>query len=757
MSNPPRPQQPNILTIFVRAVIFFIILLPLATSIKIPLFSDKTGIISFSTINKISPYTNYLKIFILLFLPSLLAILSVNYQFNFLKAQWQRIKPKLKFLNAPKLWTVIGVILISSWIVNKSFIYLGFPLEDSFHEGEFLGFLPNFIFLKKPFLNSFMVHGFGINVLPSLVAWHVGDRSSLIALARLFRVIEGLFIYVGCFWIIWEIVSSVKLPIRRQFIFIFACGLFTTFDTVLFEIPKGIHQGRDLFFVWQVALLIRYFRLEITQNSELNKTQKFILPILVGASLPLSLLYVYDRAAYFILLYIFSCALAIFIGKTFSKHWLLRSALGLVASAVAIVIILGFDQTGAILSHLFYWARYGRYMFFLPFPPFNIENTTLWRCLIFDILVKNFAFIYLYWQYKQNTDLRKTCLNNWLIIIILFGSLVYTRITIERSDYGHVAPAALMGMLLFICIGLNLLATSASERLTKFIHASVPKIGVFSLIVILLNPALNPYYAYFIYFDAVKNSYRIPDTQIVTKEYLEAYDRLKPQLDKLSCFFTMTSEGLWYYLVGKPSCTKFGNIYYAQATAAQQEVVSDLDRTKPKIILLSNNMWSNAMDGVPVAASASIVYQYLLSNYKPYALIGSQWFWIQQDRKFTFTKNNQIRNGYVDTQLPEKMSKTNTLVLSGWAILPKQGKPADAVYLSSGSDNKLVAVAKVNDPRPDVSKILSNNNYTQSGWKLVLPTKILPTGDNLLRVWAYDAKSQQLQQLDKNIKIQLVD
>lgn len=756
MSSENQAQPANIFTIFTRAVLFFLILLPIATSITLPLLSDSTGIISFSTVKKISPYTNYLKVFILLVLPPALAILSVNYQFKFVKTKWQEIQKKVGFLTAPNLGKIIGVILICSWAINRSFIYLGSPLEDSFHEGEFLGFLPNFLLLKQPFLNSFMVHGFGINVLPSLLAWQLGDRSSIIALARFIRVLEGLFIYVGCFWIIWEIVSSVNLPIRRQTNFILFSGIFTIFDTVLFEIPKGIHQGRDLFFVWQLALLLRYFRLAITKSKESNKVEKFILPILIGASLPLGILYVYDRAIYFILLYIFACALAIFIGKKFFRNWLFRSTWGLAASAIAILIILDFDQTAAILSQLFYWAKYGRYMFFLRFPSMGVENLNIWRCFIFDILVKSLAFIYLYWQYKQSGNFRKTCLNNWLIIILLVASLLYTRITTERSDYGHIAPAALMGMLLFISLVLNLWSTSTSEPVTKFIQASVPKITALSLIVILLNPALNPYYAYF-NIDAVKNSYRTPDTQIVNKEYLAAYDRLKPRLDRLSCFFTMTSEGLWYYLVGKPSCTKFGNIYYAQPIVAQREVVSDLARTNPEIILLSNNMWSNAIDGIPVAGSASLVYQYLLETYKPYTLIGSQWFWTPQTKKFSFTKNNGVKNGYLDTQLGKKIRKKDNLFLSGWAILPKQVRSADAVYLSQGSENKLIAVAKVNISRPDVADFLSNKNYTQSGWELNLPAKILPTGNNLLRLWTYNAKSESLSQIGTDINIRVVD
>jgi hypothetical protein len=52
---------------------------------------------------------------------------------------------------------------------------------------------------------------------------------------------------------------------------------------------------------------------------------------------------------------------------------------------------------------------------------------------------------------------------------------------------------------------------------------------------------------------------------------------------------------------------------------------------------------------------------------------------------------------------------------------------ADAVYLSLGENNQLIAVGQVNIARPDVVQVLSNPKYEKSGWMIRVPTAILPS------------------------------
>ncbi|MCL1464401.1 hypothetical protein [Argonema galeatum] len=751
MSNDNKPQNNNIFAIFSVAIISFLILIPIVNAIRIPLGTNNTGLVSIATIKKISPYTNYLRFLLFLAMPFLVAVIVANKKPDFVTRQWQFIKKVFGFLTDTKFYTVISFILLLSWAINRTYGYLSFPLDDTFHEGEYLGFLPNFLTQTKPFLNTVMIHGFGLNVLTSLIANKLATHSNVIALTRFFRMTQGLLTYLACFWLIWEIISSVKFNIPRRNIFLLFCAVFTFFDGFIFEIAKGIHQGRDVYLLVQLALTVRFFRMSSLNN--LSRSEKFILPTLVGISLPLSILYVYDRAIYFILIYLVCCALAIFLDQKFSRDWLIGSGFGIVTSSVALVIILGVDQVLAILSQISYWGRYGRYMTFIPLPSLSLESLPIWRSFTFLSLVIILGCIYLFLEYQKYSNLKELCANNCLIIILLFSSLVYSRIALDRSDYGHVAPGALMSVFLLTLICVNLF----KEQIENFKLTLHYWVTLLIISLAILNPFFRPYNAY-LNLDAIQKTYQISDTNIIKKDYLDAFNTLKPEIDKLSCFYGLTSEGLWYYLFQKPSCSRFIYVYYAQPQFAQKLVVSELKEKKPGLILFTNDFWSNAVDGIQVSDSASIIYQYFLEKYKPYRVIGSHWFWNQRNKKLTFIKNQGIiNNGYIDSVVPEKIKRRHSVPLSGWAVLPKQVRSADAVYISYGSQNKLIAVARVNAARPDVAKVLANDAYTQSGWSVLLPIKTLPTGNNVLRVWSYDAKGEQLQQIGKDINMNLVD
>src|SRR3712207_8788263 len=49
-------------------------------------------------------------------------------------------------------------------------------------------------------------------------------------------------------------------------------------------------------------------------------------------------------------------------------------------------------------------------------------------------------------------------------------------------------------------------------------------------------------------------------------DYAAAAARVRPELRArgADCFFTLTSEGVWYYLLELPSCSRFHHVVYAR-------------------------------------------------------------------------------------------------------------------------------------------------------------------------------------------------
>ncbi|MGA9379382.1 MAG: hypothetical protein WBV73_11500 [Phormidium sp.] len=114
-----------------------------------------------------------------------------------------------------------------------------------------------------------------------------------------------------------------------------------------------------------------------------------------------------------------------------------------------------------------------------------------------------------------------------------------------------------------------------------------------------------------------------------------------------------------------------------------------------------------------------------------------------------------VLNGFFDAvnnsgALKHNVSKTGTVRLTGWAIIPEKAKAAEKVIISLTDSNQIVAIANVNIARPDVVKAVKNEGYKNSGWTTSFKGNSLPTGRVLLKAWAYDPATKTATQL-KNI------
>lgn len=742
MSEQKKQAKVNLIAIFIITLATWLILVPFVNSIKIPLGDNTKGVISLASIENISPYTDYLKYIILLLTPPLVATLVLN-------LNHQPLGIILRVINHRYTWIGISSILLLTWLINTPFsqFRINSTLIDSFHEGEFLGFLPNFIQLPKPFINTVLIHGYGVDVLPSWLAKNLATQNNGIALTRLFVNLENVITCLGYFWIIWELINLAKINKNRLKIFLISCILFCVFDGIFYKFDGR----RGTSFIIQLALTLRFFRIAETQP---NQAQW--LSVLIGASIPSSFFYIYDRAIYFIAVYICASILSLFVNKQTSILWLKGSLIGIIVTSIFSLIFLGFEQINAIISQVLYWGKYGRYISFIPLPPLELTWTsqTFWL----SMFVQSAVLVYLILDLKNHVlKLRPFIKKNYLIILLLVSASIYMRITLDRSDLGHSYQGALITIFLVIYLIYLGYKHQIAVQLSRFNVTPIQRsLTVLILIVIILTePSFN-------IFKGMQKMTQTPeflsisDSQILKPDYLEAWNTLKPEIDQQSCFFTLTSEGLWYYLFNKPSCSKYSYVLYAKPTVAQEKVIQELNQTKPDILLLTNEMWyQNPWDEVLKSESASLIYQNVLTTYRPYKTVQSHWFWKRNNQPLKFTQTPSF-NGNIESIPMQGIHGRDSLSIGGWSILPKQSKPADAVYLSLGENNQLIAVGQVNINRPDVVQVLSNSKLEKSGWTIRVPTAILPMGINQMKVWSYDAKNNQLTQIGKGFNLEIL-
>ena len=754
--------KPRITVITVIVILSWLILLPIVNQIRLPLNNPNIDLITFPTIANISPYTDYLKYLILFLIPALATAIILNIKQIYIN---KVISLFNKAINNNFLLLFLTSIVIIAWLIRTYIFGGGFfnimsPLLDPFHEGEYMAFLPNFLQQNKPFLNTFFIHGFGINVLPSLVAHKLSNGNGMI-LTKLFVGTLNILGVLAVFGVIHEIVSLFNFGKNKIKIVLFFIICFIAFDHIFFTFSGN----RDMLFMVQLALTLRWLNNSNIQNNQLNNQNYFnkyynkIISIIIGASIPLSFLYVYDRSAYFILLY-FATSLLILIGnyktnRQLVKDWLINTAIGIITATLFLILILGFDQLGAVLGQIKYWAKYGKYISFLPLPVFklSLESSQYW----WPMFLQSGVLVYLLFDYQKTRNFSNFIKQNTILLVLLLASCNYMRITIDRSDPPHALSGSLTAGLLLVYLLLIAYENLWKTSIDQFLQDTTNQILVTLLIIILLfsNPAVNISKTITAIRTANLNT---PDLKLLPPNYFQAVTTLRPEIDKQSCFFTVPSEGIWYYFYDKPACTKFSYTFYALPTKAQMETIADLEKTQPNIILFAHTTSLDKGDQVP------LISQYVLEKYRPYKNIADFWFWQRRQQPIIFNldnTNSQIAGNYnlslpVNNQGQIDISKAGSFTINGWTVFPDKNKSADAIFLTDGN-NQIIAANLVNIPSPEIVANFNNPAYNNAAWNLAIPIQALKSGQHILKLWGYNSDTDQLTKLGQDIIINLFD
>jgi hypothetical protein len=84
---------------------------------------------------------------------------------------------------------------------------------------------------------------------------------------------------------------------------------------------------------------------------------------------------------------------------------------------------------------------------------------------------------------------------------------------------------------------------------------------------------------------------------------------------------------------------------------------------------------------------------------------------------------------------------------SGWAMIPKGYRPADAVLLAYDDSTRgpiAFALTVPVSPRPEVVQVTQDNRLELSGWSCEFPRSHVPPGNHRITAWAFDAEKSVL-------------
>lgn len=125
--------------------------------------------------------------------------------------------------------------------------------------------------------------------------------------------------------------------------------------------------------------------------------------------------------------------------------------------------------------------------------------------------------------------------------------------------------------------------------------------------------------------------------------------------------------------------------------------------------------------------------------------------------KLTFQTNPEAVYGYIDSPQNQdeviQLDPNDTLILSGWAILPDEKIQPNLVFLSLGDRQSFFANAEVNLPSPDIAQTYNHPDYHRRRWNVILSTDSLPSKPTPITAWVYHSQQQQFLQLRGKVQV----
>jgi hypothetical protein len=297
-----------------------------------------------------------------------------------------------------------------------------------------------------------------------------------------------------------------------------------------------------------------------------------------------------------------------------------ESAALALAGAAAAALVVGLAAPAfwpAAGEQVAYWARFGGRVWHLD-PATPREWAILWGL----VAVQAAAFGAIA-ATLRDAGVAAALRDRSVLALLLALSVLAVRMQLNRGDGDHLRMAAVACAL----VALALAATRWRERVAA-LPASARTVATVALLALgAVAVGRGPAPRGPLGLAEKLRSIAATDAEVVQPEHRDAARAVAPALDGSSCFYTLTSEGSWYAVLGKPSCSRFHQLVYARTDAAQREVVASLERARPAVILVENAFWSNAIDGVPTRVSHPVVWEYVREAYEPSLTIGSQEFW----------------------------------------------------------------------------------------------------------------------------------
>ncbi len=608
------------------------------SAIKLP-FSNPVGAISYLPSISYNPSNNLARFGLAVVVPPLMCLgywWLEKYGPSFWKKHGNR---RLGRAFALGLVLLTIVLALSAGLVqgsvkrsnNPADAYGGpynYPLVDTFHEGETLGPAVSYTQPKlKPYRDFVLVHGVFQDPLRSTIAFKLFGRN--IGATRAFEVLLTMLAFV-----LWYALMLVLFrgDLIKSTVGLLLFAVLTQPDPLLSPIKNwlvGVNiPFRDIPTILFLMCAVWGFRAYFSKRTRLVSAMSAAIGFNAIAGFANSL----DRALYIGFLALVWLAMLAFLEKPrlFLRQILLWFGVG----GLGGTLVLGLALKWEFVSFLKYTFTMSLYKEFLDGIVFVRPSVGI--SLILLVVSASLGAV-LFWlvrildqpavrrkQFKAKVQAlasptRKAIIEHHVLILLSLTALCFLRSALGRSLLDHFVYSVqwlYLALLYFVF---------------EYVFRSYPKKRLLTGYLTILT--LGIVLAFFA--GAIKKTdlraeafpVHMSDQKIVRKDYLQTANYIKTNLHGDETFATLTSEGIWYYLVNKPSPTNYPIIWYAFTKDQRTQLARDVEHDKHIKYLITNNNWTSNIDYVPNETRFPELYLVLHKDYRPVQGFGQQTVW----------------------------------------------------------------------------------------------------------------------------------
>ena len=332
-----------------------------------------------------------------------------------------------------------------------------------------------------------------------------------------------------------------------------------------------------------------------------------------------------------------------------------------------------------------------------------------------------------------------------LLIVLLSLSVLVLKVGLDLSDKRHFRSMANATLLLLFLSSASWLDRLNEIRGPILEFCKTYKAVCFYMLIFLLFVNTNAKEA----FRHVKPYWKYistTDDSLLSKkgyDYILAVEKMRPEIDNMECFYTLTHEGIWYYYFKKPSCSKYHSFHWAVSKESYLEIIDSLRSKKPDVILFSNHYSNNRNIAYHLIPE---VYQFVYQNYRPYKLIGNHWFWKRSSRGMEGAQTVEL-DVILRMANPKYNSSTAFITIDGTLGLKTINK-MDGVYITTDDSEVPLAIA-VNDE----SMTRVKSGFLETPWFLDIPMVNVLAETKNFQLWGYFSEKHKRVRIGKSFSL----